>query len=199
MEIIRGKQASFIAIQDWRADVMAYERVHLDIGTGDGRYIQQVALAYPRQLAIGLDACRENLRAISRRAPANARYLIANALDLPPELNGLADSISIYFPWGSLLDGLLNQEAGLIDGLARVAQSGAELRVYLNNGALSEAGFSLEAGADRAQTLLAMGGFPLSSAYLLGAVELRALPTTWAKRLAYGRDPRAVYLRGHKN
>ena len=33
---------------------------------------------------------------------------------------------------------------------------------------------------------------------LLAAPDLRSCPTTWAKRLAYGRDPRAMYLRGSR-
>jgi hypothetical protein len=28
------------------------------------------------------------------------------------------------------------------------------------------------------------------------AAELRAFPTTWARRLAFGRDPRALHLHG---
>jgi hypothetical protein len=29
---------------------------------------------------------------------------------------------------------------------------------------------------------------------MLGAAELRRMPTSWAKRLAFGRDPRAIRI-----
>jgi hypothetical protein len=38
------------------------------------------------------------------------------------------------------------------------------------------------------------GGFDVGELLRLDARELRRCPTTWAKRLAYGRDPRAVFL-----
>ena len=44
----------------------------LDLGAGDGRFVAQMARAYPDSLAIGIDACRENLIEQSRRAPENA-------------------------------------------------------------------------------------------------------------------------------
>ena len=40
----------------------------------------------------------------------------------------------------------------------------------------------------------AYNGFNLRAAHQLTAAQLKAFPTTWAKRLAFGRDPRAVHL-----
>jgi hypothetical protein len=198
MEIIRGKHASFIDAPALAERWAGYGAVHMDIGTGDGRFVQHVAQTRPNSFAIGIDACRENLHEVSRRAPENTLFVIANGLNLPPELYCLASHITINFPWGSLLEGLLVDDSALMAGLIRVSRPNASLEVRLNGGALAEVSWSLEDGADRIREVLAVNGFAMRSPVTLAARELKSLPTTWAKRLAFGRDPRGVYLRGAK-
>lgn len=198
MEIIRGKHTSFIDASALAGRLAGCDAVHIDIGTGDGRFVQHIAQTCPTCFAIGIDACRENLHPISRRAPSNALFIIANAQALPPELNGLAAHITINFPWGSLLEGLLTDDPALIASLMRIARPNAALEVRLNGGALAECGWALEAGAERVGQVLALNGFNLRPPITLTVGDLRTCPTTWAKRLAYGRDPRAMYLRGSR-
>jgi hypothetical protein len=196
MEIIRGKHASFMDASEFAERWAKYDTIHVDIGTGDGRFVRHVAQACPTCFVIGIDACRENLHEVSRRAPANALFVIANARALPPALRGAAAHVTINFPWGSLLEGLLADDAALLDGLAGLARANAKLEVRLNAGALAEAGWSFEEGTDRVRDVLAANGFNVRPRMVLTARELRSFPTTWAKRLAFGRDPRAVCLRG---
>lgn len=196
MEIIRGKHTSFIDALALAERLAGYDTIRIDIGTGDGRFVQRVAQTCPNCFVVGIDACRENLHEVSRRAPANALFVIANAQMLPRELYGLAAHITINFPWGSLLEGLLANDPALLAGLATVARPNAGLEVRLNGGALAEAGWSLEEGADRVREVLAANGFAVRPPIALPARELRSCPTTWAKRLAFGRDPHAMYLRG---
>jgi 16S rRNA (adenine(1408)-N(1))-methyltransferase len=196
MEIIRGKHASFIDAATLAEHTAGCDAVHIDIGTGDGRYVQHIAQTHPRSFVIGVDACRENLHDVSRRAPSNALFVIANAYALPTELQGLAAQITVNFPWGSLLEGLLSEDSAVLDGLWRLARADARLDLRLNGGALSEVGWSLEQGGAQIQRLLRRCGFEMRPPTPLTAPDLRACPTTWAKRLAFGRDPRAVLLRG---
>jgi 16S rRNA (adenine(1408)-N(1))-methyltransferase len=199
VEIITGKHCQDISADELRARIAGYSSVHIDLGTGDGRFVLHTAHAYPVQSAIGIDACRDHLRDASRRAPANALFLIANALDLPPELAGLADAITINFPWGTLLMGLLAEDSPLLAQLARMARPGATLEVRLNGGALAEAGWTLGAGSQQVRRLAGLAGFRLATAHELVADDLRAFQSTWARRLAFGRDPRAHYLVGSHN
>lgn len=195
MEIIRGKNASFMpgaAFTEWLA---GYDTIHIDLGTGDGRFVRHVAQRCPNIFVIGVDACRENLHEVSRRAPANALFVIANALALPSELHGVASQVTINFPWGSLLESLLDNDRALLDGLDAIACPGAGLEVRLNGGALAEVGWSLERGADRVREVVNAHGFSVRPQVIMTAYDLKSCPTTWAKRLAYGRDPRAVYLK----
>jgi 16S rRNA (adenine(1408)-N(1))-methyltransferase len=194
VECIRGKTSAEIDVDRLAADAAGYDDVLIDVGTGDGRYVLHVARTSPTWFAVGVDACRDNLREASRKAPPNALYVIANALALPMELGGMASKVTINFPWGSLLTALLDGEPMLLEGLLAVSRPGATLEVRLNAGALAEAGYTLESGGARIRQALYEGGFDVGDLVWLDARKLRQCPTTWAKRLAYGRDPRAVCL-----
>lgn len=192
MECIRGKRSMSLDRAAFLPLVAPYQDVHLDLGTGDGRYPLRLAPAQPDCFVIGVDACRENLQRPSRVAPNNALFVIANALALPEELAGIASQLSIVFPWGSLLGGLLDANPSLLDGVRMVSRPDASLQVYLNAGALEEQGWELKAGSDRVRHSLREAGFQVDRPHPLDAAALRALPSTWARRLAFGRDPRGM-------
>jgi 16S rRNA (adenine(1408)-N(1))-methyltransferase len=195
VEYIRGRTSAEIDADALATGVAVYGDVLIDVGTGDGRYILHVAQTCPTWFAVGVDACRDNLRKTSRKAPVNALYVIANALALPRELGGMASKVTINFPWGSLLTGLLDGESMLLEGLIAITRPGAALEIRLNAEALTEAGYTLKSGSKRVRQALQAGGFDVGGLVRLDAREMRQCHTTWAKRLAYGRDPRAVCLR----
>ena len=196
MESIRGKHAVGGDPTTLARQSAGYPYILIDLGTGDGRFVRHVAATAPGTFAIGIDLCAANLRAAAQRTPANAGYLVAGAYALPRELHGLATHVTINFPWGDLLTGLLAQDARLPGALAALARPGARLDVRLNGGALAEAGWTLAAAGPAVAQGLRRAGFAIAPPRLLDARELRACPTTWAHRLAFGRDPRALYLRG---
>ena len=190
MESIRGKTPLQLTTDEFSRRIAGYKNIWLDLGTGDGRFVRHMSAQNRQDFFIGLDACRENLRENSRDCPANALYLIASAQSLPAGLDGLAAQITINFPWGSLLRSLLEGDTALLDGLTRIARPDAELTIHLNGGALAESGWALEAGTWRVYDSLQSTGFQTRQPQPLGAADLRACPTTWARRLAVGRDPR---------
>jgi 16S rRNA (adenine(1408)-N(1))-methyltransferase len=143
---------------------------------------------------IGIDSCRENLAQVSRTSLPNALFLIANAEALPAELSGLASHITVKFPWGSLLTGLLERGSKVIGNLRMIAQPGATLAIVLNSSALLRQGLSLEQGGVIVGQAVQMGGFDVKPQVTLDAEALRRYPTTWAKRLGYGRDPQALFI-----
>ncbi|HEX2996248.1 MAG TPA: class I SAM-dependent methyltransferase [Anaerolineales bacterium] len=196
METIRGRQSLDLNWNEWKERLANYNRVHLDLGTGDGRYVRTLAAGNPDWLVIGVDACRENLRAHSQAKLQNMLFIIAAAQSLPRELNGWVSHLTINFPWGSLLEGLLRGDPALLNGIASACRATASIDLRLNGGALSEAGTTLEAGTEMIHANLLRAGWQIAPPAPMNARELRSFPSTWAKRLAFGRDPRAMALKG---
>ena len=198
MESIRGKHAMRVEATTLAQRSAGYAAVLIDLGTGDGRFVSHIATRRPDMLAIGIDLCAANVREASRRAPANALYLIASAHALPDALQGLATFLTINFPWGDLLTGLLAAGAGGAGELAALTRPGGQIEIRLNGGALATAGWTLSAAGTQVARNLRGAGFHIEPPQRLDAAALRAYPTTWAHRLAFGRDPCALYLRGVK-
>jgi hypothetical protein len=196
METILGRKSLALDLTGLAERLTNYHRVMLDLGTGDGRYVHYLADNFPDAFVIGVDACRENLQEHSRTKQPNELFVIANAQALPHELNGLVTHITINFPWGSLLKSLLDGDPKFMHGLEAVSCMGTSLTVRLNGGALAEQGWALEDGTEQIYNNLMQAGWRLKSPMLMQAEALRGFPTTWAKRLAFGRDPRAMQLNG---
>jgi SAM-dependent methyltransferase len=198
METIRGRKSLELDLNEWKDRLSKYDRIVLDLGTGDGRYARALADRHPRWFFIGVDSCRENLREHSQAKLANLLFVIASAQNLPNELTGLATHLTINFPWGSLLESLLSGDPRLLCGLKSVSHTRAALDLRLNGGALAEAGKTLEAGTDRIFYNLLQAGWQIEHPVLMDASALKKFPSTWAKRLAFGRDPRAMMLSGQR-
>ena len=139
METIRGKTSLDLDLNGFTTRLTNYDRVILDLGTGDGKFAFHYARAFPRHFVIGVDACRENLREHSRVKLPNALFIIASAQSLPNELNGLFSHITINFPWGSMLESLLSGDPRLLCGLKSVSRARAAMDLRINGGALAEA------------------------------------------------------------
>ena len=196
METIQGKTPIELNTLELQMRLTSYNYIHLDLGTGDGRFIRCMAEKHPCSFFIGVDACRENLRANSRRKLRNALFVIASAQSLPQELNGLISHITINFPWGSLLKSLLTGDPKLMNSLEYISSSIAAVDIRLNGGALAEAGTALEAGAHQIYNNMLRSGWQINAPVLMNTNTLRNFPSTWAKRLAFGRDPRAMIMNG---
>ena len=194
METIRGRRSHDLDLNGLQEQLAEYRNTFIDLGTGDGRWVRCLAEKHPEHFFIGIDACRENLRVHSQQKLPNALFIIASAQALPSELDGLASRLTINFPWGSLLESLLNNDPALMISLSRITRSQAGLEIYLNGEALRTAGWALEAGADQIECNLNASDWVTRSRACLDTNSLRSLSSTWAKRLAFGRDPRAVQL-----
>ena len=197
METIRGRTSLDMDLTDFFTRLANYHRISLDLGTGDGKFALCHAEAFPSHFVIGVDSCRENLHEVSRAKLPNLLYVIASAQSLPQELSGLVSHVTINFPWGSLLGSLLESDPRLMIGFESVLRSGATLEIRLNGGALTEQGWSLEDGAECIRENLESAGWQVGNPAVMDSRALRNFPSTWAKRLAFGRDPRALHLMGN--
>ncbi len=117
-----------------------FAAVEIDVGTGDGRHVLDVARADSERLVIGIDAVAENMAEASRKAAASPRKGgLANALffrgaaeRLPGPFADLADLVTVNYPWGSLMRIVAEPDAEGLAGLRALCKPGGALRVLLN-------------------------------------------------------------------
>jgi 16S rRNA (adenine(1408)-N(1))-methyltransferase len=184
--------------------------VSLDIGAGDGRAVYERARREASRFFIGLDPAPriEYARRASRRPAkggvANALFAVGSIEAPPDELAGVADELTVLFPWGTLLRAVALPDVDALRGMRRLCREGASLEVVLSH-------------ADRDASELARLGLPaLSRTHLEGALtrgyrdagfrvtcietlspdDTRALPSTWARRLTFGRPRQVWRVRG---
>jgi 16S rRNA (adenine(1408)-N(1))-methyltransferase len=199
-----GRATQELPAADFAALRGAYDRVLLDVGTGDGKHVLQVARDRPDTLVVGVDAAPDAMRRAAARAAArpdrgglpNALFVWASAERLPEPLTGL-DEVHVLMPWGSLLRGLLD-ESSLRRDLAAAARPGAAFLVTLNlhtwRPPVPEVGDLPEPTPDGADLpeRFARDGWVVAGAGYLDAAEVAALATSWTRRLGSSRDELAV-------
>jgi hypothetical protein len=166
----------------------------LDLGTGDGRFVVEQSRKAPKVAVIGVDLCGANFRQLSRKAGGNARFLVADACALPEEMYAVADHINIAFPWGRLLREILDAEGAFLSRLVHTMHPRSTLSILFNADAAHSCDVALPDAQARILSAIAArcGNRPVVTT--LDARRLRSWPSTWAKRLAFGRNPHAVAI-----
>ena len=169
------------------------------MGAGDGGYVLHRARTEPRTFAIAIDASPDALArgawSAKRAHLANAAFLVEGVERLPPELGCLADEVTVHFPWGSLLRGLLDGSSAVVGSVAGLMKNGAELRVLVS--AAVRDGFGEVTPSvitSRCENYL-QHGLRLVDARWASSEVVRDSRSAWAKRLGVGRTRPAVIAR----
>lgn len=173
-----------------------FARIHLDLGTGDAAFALRLARQQPDLGVIGVDTCLDHVRVHRRRHPANLVLLRCDAAALPAALDGRIASITINFPFGSLLNGLLDGDDRLLARLATVLTSDGRIELRLNVSALRTAGATLDQAEHALRVACQRLGCGEVQCQRLDAAALRRFPSTWAKRTGSGREAAAVEVIG---
>jgi 16S rRNA (adenine(1408)-N(1))-methyltransferase len=173
--------------------------VTIDVGTGDGRAVLDAAAREPATLVLGLDTSAAAMVAASRRAArpvrkgghANVRFILACA-EIPPDaLIGIADLVTVRFPWGSLLRGCVGRDAAVAAGIAAFVAPDGTLEVLLapaTRDGLEAVPTEVEAIVAAAASAFEPFGLELVDGRAAAAGEIATSGSTWAKRLAAGRN-----------
>jgi 16S rRNA (adenine(1408)-N(1))-methyltransferase len=155
------------------------------------------AAAEPDRLVVGVDASAAAMAEASRRAGRragrgglpNAQFVVAAAEALPPELDGLADRVTVHFPWGSLLRGLLAADPAVMAGLVRVMRPGATLSVLVS---VTGRDHGAGSGPVGETTLAALAtpygrhGLTVTGVRPATPADVAAARSTWGRRLGAG-------------
>lgn len=212
MEVIMGKKTFKITRSKLQELISTYAGVIIDIGTGNGKFVYKSAQVHPEFFYIGIDSSCENLKKYSakiykkpsRGGLLNVLYVIANVKDLPQELNGLAKKIYINFPWGSLLRSLVQKDQEILENIIRISSRIGILEVLINYSVFSNSAQVEKLGLpmltiDYVENELSpaynKAGIVIVEKKILDKDEMKNIPTMWAKKLAYGREFRTLYIR----
>ncbi len=161
---------------------------------------------------VGIDAdaraMAEASRRVARRAsppgPPRVWFVAAGIDRLPADLDGIADRVTVRFPWGSLLRGALGLDPGTTDSIARLVAPAGRLELTLSvTGRDGRSATGLQAGlgpTDLERMAAAFDGLGLDLVELrpLRPADLDGLHSSWARRLRAGLDRpawRATFVR----
>jgi 16S rRNA (adenine(1408)-N(1))-methyltransferase len=159
--------------------------------------VLKTAASCPDLVVIGIDANAASMADASRRANRapkrgglpNTLFVVSAAESLPPELNEFAHAVTIHFPWGSLLRGLLLADPALLTSVARIMCVGASLTVLLSVTDRDRID-GIETIDDQTFAALApayaANGLILEECRPATADNIARSHSTWAKRLAAG-------------
>jgi len=193
---------------DWLRDKAGHFKATLiDIGTGEGKFILDSARENPDWLHIGLDAVAENMAHASRLAAArktrldNVVFLRGAAEKLPDCLEGLADHVTIHYPWGSLMRMAAAPDIDAMISVARCCRDGAKLTVLLNYSVFEDRNYLERLGmgevADPAtnedlEPDYARAGFKILHRFVTSGEP--SVRTSWGRHLVRGSDRKTLVI-----
>lgn len=165
----------------------------IDAGTGDGHRILRLARQNPQTLYVGVDSDTAAMAEAARRASAkpsrggcsNALFVASGVDAWPVEAFGVAALVTVEFPWGSLLRGVLGEESPILDGLAGMLGDDGRLEVTLSVVERDRVAMPGETELVRAYRA---SGLDVVESRPATAEEVGVLGSTWARRLAAGRQ-----------
>jgi 16S rRNA (adenine(1408)-N(1))-methyltransferase len=147
----------------------------------------------PGALVIGIDASAAGMAESSLRAARSSRrgglpnaLFVAAAAECPPEeLTGLADELTILFPWGSLLRGTLALDDAAAAGIARLMRPGGRVEAFVSITERDGLGLPPLCAQDGALIAgrWARHGLTLEGFAPATADDIATSGSTWARRL----------------
>lgn len=216
LEQIIGKKSQPLAVAALQATAEAFDELHIDLGTGDGKFAYRSALNNPKNFYIGIDADRNSLADCSSRAakkPArggceNVAFLCMNLLQPSEDLKGLADHLHINFPWGSLMEAVAFPDVHAMQRMASLAKPQAKFDYYLNLYVFANEeqrermGLPLMDESYVTETLIPKmreAGWAVEEHTFLEPEALKDHPSSWAGRLIRRSGRATLHMKGTVN
>jgi 16S rRNA (adenine(1408)-N(1))-methyltransferase len=136
------------------------------------------------------EASRRAARPSARGGASNALFVVAAAERPPLELLGVADELTIHFPWGSLLRGALAVEEAAADGIAALIKPRGWLTILVSITDRDGLGLTPLDGPGAADALAgrwAAHGLKLEVISPATDADVAATRSSWSRRLGVGR------------
>lgn len=204
MIILHGKEKKNMTAEEFDALCAQFSRVVIDVGTGDGKNVYKNGKSDPDTLYVGLDAAAENMTDTAKKLVkkpekgglANVLLVVGTAENPPEELFGKADELTVFFPWGSLLQGVACAQEEMLSKLHALCKVGADFTFVTTYSPSFEAAeiekrglpaLSIEFLEGEYKETIAPMGFLVEEVALHDNSYAAGFESAWAKRLAHGR------------
>jgi 16S rRNA (adenine(1408)-N(1))-methyltransferase len=136
------------------------------------------------------EASRRAARPSARGGASNALFVVAAAERPPQELLGVADELTIHFPWGSLLRGALAVEQAAADGIAALIKPRGRLTILVSitdRDGLGLTAIDEPGAADALAARWTAHGLRLERISPATDADVAAARSSWSRRLGVGR------------
>jgi 16S rRNA (adenine(1408)-N(1))-methyltransferase len=216
MKTVKGNKIIEISRSEFEDTLKKFDKVHIDLGTGDGRFVFENGKLHPKTLFIGIDPSQKQLEIYSKKSVKskmdNVLFIVGSIEKLPDEIGAwenkvstqeIADEVSVLLPWGSLLQAVAAPNTQLLKNITSLVKRGGRLIMLLGYTAETDPGetWRLRLPILSDQHLesivipaLQKSGFELSGKRLIeNNIELKGFPSSWSKKLAFGK-PRSLYF-----
>ena len=206
MRLVVGRQQTPLDAAALRERAAAFEHVLVDVGTGVGNALLRRARREPKTFFIGVDAAADNLREASDRAhrqPArggvsNLAFVAAAANDLPGDLAGIADEVTVVLPWGSLLQVVLLADSVFVGKLVAVLKPHGHVEMLISVAESDVGAGKIDFDEAHARALVAKYeslGLSPEGLKMADEADVDRLGSSWGRRLAIPRRRQAWILR----
>ncbi len=210
MKIIKGNKIQDLTKEELISLIGIYNfnKVVIDLGCGDGRFVYKKALGDKNTLYIGIDPSEKQLEIYSKKANRkrlnNVLFILSSIEQLPNELKNIANKIYIILPWGSLLESIIKPNKDNINNMLSLLKGNEEDK-KIENEVEEKVEIIFGYARELEQKEVARLDLPnLSEEYIkekiipmfdleyklkrLEKEDLRDIDTTWGKKLTFGRE-----------
>lgn len=202
MKIIKGNKSDTLTKNQLDEIVSKYNKVIVDLGTGDGRFVLKNALKNPNNLYIGIDPSEKQLQIYSKEANKkrlnNALFIVDSIQMLTSDLYNTADELFINLPWGTLLEQIVNPTKESILTIYNLLKEEGTLQIVLGYQDQLEPGETERLNLPELNyELIKDVIYPAFTAYTdfelvdynkIDKDELKQINSSWAKKLMHGSD-----------
>jgi len=135
-----------------------------------------------------VDASRRAAARPERGGLPNLMFLAEGVERLPAAFDGLADLVTVQFPWGSLLRGALGADPTIAGAIARLVAPAGKLEILLSiverdRAAVGGSGAFGDPDVELMRQVYASHGLEVVETRRLSPDEVRATGSSWARRL----------------
>lgn len=198
---VKGNNTDLINRTELENITSNFNKIIVDLGTGDGRFVYKNAKANPDNFYIGIDPSEKLLQEYSKKSNKdklnNTLFIRASIEMLPGELKGVANKLHINFPWGSLLGGIINTKEKIIKNMLFMLSKLAEVIIIFGYSPSAEPTETDRLNLEKINRgVIEKKIIPEFESKGLELVEIKKLKkddlgnieSTWGKKLEFGQD-----------